>query len=185
MAAPGTKTIRNLNGTWIVNRSLSDDLSDTLAMQGLSWITRKVLTSGGISLSITQNSLTSEDSGDDPIFSIHQEQTVTPGNFKSEDNYVLDGVGRGQKTQAFGALVTNVKFVSIDKVQCGDLGGRLRESGVTEVIEEFSTSKKGAWSTLTTWALEDVDSQRRLTQSSTTEKNGNSVTARLVYDFAN
>lgn len=110
---------------------------------------------------------------------------MTPGNFKSEDNYVLDGVDRDQKTQAFGALVTNVKFVSIDKVQCGDLGGRLRESGVTEVIEEFSTSKKGAWSTLTTWALEDVDSQRRLTQSSTTEKNGKSVTARLVYDFAN
>ncbi|KAL0942748.1 uncharacterized protein CTRU02_200634 [Colletotrichum truncatum] len=184
MAAPDSKTIRDLTGTWIVNRSLSNDLSDTLAMQGLSWITRKVLTTGGIKLVINQSPLLLEKAGSSPVSTLHQEQTVTPGNFKSEDVYVLDGVERDQKTQVFGALVTNVKFVPIDEARDDNVSQRLRESGVTEVIEEFSSSKKAGWSTLTTWALEEVDSQRRFTQSSTTEKNGKSVTVRLVYDYS-
>ncbi|KAK1961597.1 hypothetical protein LY78DRAFT_588372 [Colletotrichum sublineola] len=184
MTAPDSKTIRDLNGTWTVNRSLSDDLSETLGAQGLSWITRKVLTSGGISLTITQNSVASPEPGASVIYQLCQEQTVTPGNFKSEDVYLLDGVERDQRTQAFGALLTSVKFVLIEEARDKELAKRLRDGGVEEVIEEFSTSKRGGWSTLTTWAVENIGGERRFTQSSITEKSGKSVRARLVYDYS-
>lgn len=110
---------------------------------------------------------------------------MTPGNFKSEDIYLLDGVDRDQVTQAFGALLTKVGYATVEDVKDEDLKKSLVESEVTEVISEFSSSKKNGWSTLTIWALENVNGEKRLTQTSFTEKKGKSVKARLVYDFVN
>ncbi|KZZ98899.1 hypothetical protein AAL_02450 [Moelleriella libera RCEF 2490] len=196
MAAPSSKTVRDLNGNWAVvtqNRQLSDDLSATLTMvsfsptkkkQGLSWITRKVLTSGGISLAVSQEDVPAAESDTGAaVVRLHQTQTVTPGGFKSEDVYLLDGVEREQNAQAFGALVTDVKFVTIDEARDKELAGKLQSAGTTEVIEEFSSSKKSGWTTLTTWAFEDVDGLRRFTQNSVTVKGEKSAKARLVYDF--
>lgn len=117
------------------------------------------------------------------VVRLHQTQTVTPGGFKSEDVYLLDGVEREQNAQAFGALVTDVKFVAIDEARDKELAGKLQSAGTTEVIEEFSSSKKSGWTTLTTWAFEHVDGLRRFTQNSVTVKGEKSAKARLVYDF--
>lgn len=108
---------------------------------------------------------------------------MTPGNFKSEDIYLLDGVDRDQVTQAFGALNTKVNWAPIGDVKDEGLNKRLSDAGVSEVISEFSKSTKNGWSTLTIWAIEDVNGERRFTQTSITEKKGKSVTARLVYDY--
>ncbi|KLU85318.1 hypothetical protein MAPG_04346 [Magnaporthiopsis poae ATCC 64411] len=38
MAAPPSKTLRDLNGKWVMNKTLSDSTEPALALQGIGWL---------------------------------------------------------------------------------------------------------------------------------------------------
>ena len=52
MAAPADKTTRDFSGTWVMNKTLSDDSDAILALQGVGWFMRKTLRLATITLSI-------------------------------------------------------------------------------------------------------------------------------------
>ncbi|KAJ5993160.1 hypothetical protein N7451_008884 [Penicillium sp. IBT 35674x] len=54
MAAPQEITLDNLSGRWNMNLVLSDPYDSILKAQGISWLTRKVLTVGSFTLTIRE-----------------------------------------------------------------------------------------------------------------------------------
>jgi len=42
MAAPATKTLKNISGNWILNQKTSDSFEPMLVIQGVSWWKRQV-----------------------------------------------------------------------------------------------------------------------------------------------
>ncbi|KAJ5239496.1 hypothetical protein N7468_004115 [Penicillium chermesinum] len=54
MAAPPSKTIQDLNGTWVANNDLSESSAEILKTQGVNWLTRKVLAMASVTLVINQ-----------------------------------------------------------------------------------------------------------------------------------
>ncbi|KAJ5192814.1 hypothetical protein N7449_008956 [Penicillium cf. viridicatum] len=54
MAAPASKTVRDLNGSWAVNNDLSESSAEILKVQGVNWLTRKVIAMANVTLTINQ-----------------------------------------------------------------------------------------------------------------------------------
>ncbi|KAI2698608.1 hypothetical protein CBS147332_8400 [Penicillium roqueforti] len=55
MAAPSSKTVQDLNGSWTANNNLSEESSaEILKLQGVSWLTRKVIAMANVTLIIDQ-----------------------------------------------------------------------------------------------------------------------------------
>ncbi|KAJ5592074.1 hypothetical protein N7537_008978 [Penicillium hordei] len=54
MVAPGNITIDDLTGRWSMNLQLSDSYDSILKVQGINWLTRKVLNVGSITMTIKQ-----------------------------------------------------------------------------------------------------------------------------------
>ncbi|RAK88589.1 hypothetical protein BO79DRAFT_255251 [Aspergillus costaricaensis CBS 115574] len=55
MAAPASKTIHDLNGSWTANNTLSESSADILKVQGVNWLTRKVIAMAHVTLNISQS----------------------------------------------------------------------------------------------------------------------------------
>ncbi|CAI7585154.1 unnamed protein product [Penicillium palitans] len=54
MAAPASKTVHDLNGSWAVNDNLSESSAEILKVQGVNWLTRKVIAMANVTLIISQ-----------------------------------------------------------------------------------------------------------------------------------
>ncbi|GKZ66661.1 hypothetical protein AnigIFM50267_000529 [Aspergillus niger] len=54
MAAPASKSIHDLNGSWTTNNDLSESSADILKVQGVNWLTRKVIAMANVTLNISQ-----------------------------------------------------------------------------------------------------------------------------------
>ncbi|KOS45920.1 hypothetical protein ACN38_g3111 [Penicillium nordicum] len=54
MAAPASKTVQDLNGSWSVNNDLSESSAEILKVQGVNWLTRKVIALANVTLTIDQ-----------------------------------------------------------------------------------------------------------------------------------
>ncbi|KAL2824336.1 hypothetical protein BJY01DRAFT_256480 [Aspergillus pseudoustus] len=54
VSPPATVSIRNLTGDWTVDKSKNENLDGALKLQGIGWLRRKAVTSGTITLKISQ-----------------------------------------------------------------------------------------------------------------------------------
>ncbi|KAI5867078.1 hypothetical protein GGS23DRAFT_593810 [Durotheca rogersii] len=54
MAAPASKTVRDLNGKWVLNKALSDSVDPALTLQGVSWLVRKAIGAASVTLHVKQ-----------------------------------------------------------------------------------------------------------------------------------
>ncbi|KAL3467930.1 hypothetical protein BJX64DRAFT_282818 [Aspergillus heterothallicus] len=54
VSPPATLSIRDLNGDWTIDKANTENLDAALKLQGIGWLRRKAVTSGTITLKITQ-----------------------------------------------------------------------------------------------------------------------------------
>ncbi|KAJ5570031.1 uncharacterized protein N7459_009461 [Penicillium hispanicum] len=100
MAAPADITIKNLNGQWVMDATLSDPTDSILALQGMSWFLRKALPYATVTLHVHEY----PDSEKPQVYHIDIEQVVTGGISASTESRVLDWEERGHEDNIFGAL---------------------------------------------------------------------------------
>ncbi|KAI4138678.1 MAG: hypothetical protein LQ341_004557 [Variospora aurantia] len=131
MAAPSNKTLKDLNGKWIMvirsllpslspsyfhpddsppsqNKTLSDDTDRILQMQGVGWFLRHAIALATITLTISeyvQDNLTHID--------IHQ---VATGNIQSTEERTLDWVARDHTDGIFGTVKGKSRWVKLKDV---------------------------------------------------------------------
>ncbi|KAF5011921.1 hypothetical protein F66182_15307 [Fusarium sp. NRRL 66182] len=111
MAAPADTTIQNLNGTWVLNKSLSTDIEPLLALQGIGWLTRKAIGVATITLAVTQHiEPNADDPSNAPITKINIEQTAT-GGIKSTESRTTDWRVREHKDRTFGQCAAQSRLV--------------------------------------------------------------------------
>lgn len=99
MATPTNKTIKNLNGSWTMDKSLSSPTENIFKLQGLGWVLRKAIGVATITLHIHAY----PDTEDSKILHVNIDQTVTGGLKGTTEIRVTDGKERDHKDHIFGS----------------------------------------------------------------------------------
>ncbi|KAJ5758980.1 hypothetical protein N7520_006136 [Penicillium odoratum] len=196
MAAPFSKDITDLAGTWSLDRKLSDDPDAVFALQGVPWFTRKALRFASLSLQITQSvslsdassdSITDSSSDIGSVTTMHVKQVVHPGGFNSETSCPLNGVGQDMSLPIFGDIVMQLKYMNTADVK-DDMLRQAFEDGCcsNKVIDEAAYNTRMGWTAHVLWGFEMINGKRYLTRTAVTSKTlkkDETVTARMVYDY--
>ncbi|KAK7737473.1 hypothetical protein SLS53_006546 [Cytospora paraplurivora] len=180
MAAPAEKTLRDLNGTWVMNKSLSDSTDPALALQGIGWLTRKAI-------GIATVTLHAKEYVDEQGWThIDIDQTATGGIKGTAENRTLDNTFREHSDWLFGHVQGRTGWVA-SKDEIGDgtdeflKGGW--EEGQTEWIVNRVESLDSGWVATQVWGFGIIDGERRYARNTVVTKGKERVELRLVYDF--
>lgn len=138
MAAPSNVDLNKLSGTWVMNKSLSDDTDAILAMQGVGWFLRRAIALATVTLHIkvyrapasaspssssSPTNLTAAatsigapqaDDDDSPVTHIDIEQTATGGIKGTTELRTLDWTARPHADYLFGKLEGKSRWVDLD-----------------------------------------------------------------------
>ncbi|KAJ5949534.1 hypothetical protein N7454_001118 [Penicillium verhagenii] len=100
MAAPADITIKNLNGQWVMDATLSDPTDRILTLQGVSWFVRKALPYATVTLHVHEYT----DSENPLVYHIDVNQTVTGGIKGTKEARTLDWQERIHVDTIFGTI---------------------------------------------------------------------------------
>ncbi|KAJ5217194.1 hypothetical protein N7468_010202 [Penicillium chermesinum] len=128
MAAPADATIKNLNGKWVMDSTLSDPSDSILALQGMSWFLRKALPYATVTLYVKEY----PDSSDPKVYHIDVDQVITGGITGTKEARTLDWQERDHKDAIFGTVKGRSRFLRARK-----------EDGVARPAVEFCTKAGG------------------------------------------
>jgi hypothetical protein len=98
MAAPADITIKNLNGEWTLDKSVSNDADPVLALQGMSWLTRKAIGLATLTLKVHQY----PDSANPTVINIDIDQIATGGIKGTSEKRITDWTARPHTDHIFG-----------------------------------------------------------------------------------
>ena len=177
MAAPPEISLQNLAGNWTLNKELSDDFSDVLALQGVNFLIRKAITSASIHLRITQPS----------VDKLNMEQTAISASIPgTTEQYILDWEWRSSRDAFFGEIEGRSRWISQSQArQTGAEGDWEESDSEGKLIEATGKKPDGAWTATHLWGFEGVGGLRRHTRRvDVTSKDGNTLKVRMVYDLA-
>ncbi|KAL2848560.1 hypothetical protein BJY01DRAFT_211569 [Aspergillus pseudoustus] len=109
MATPREITFANYNGSWTMERTISDPTDPVLAMQGLSWFMRTTLAW----VSVTLNTKQYQEPGttDKTIQHIDVDNIVTGGVQGSSEQRITDWKKREHSDNIFGKVEGQSRFV--------------------------------------------------------------------------
>ncbi|EHK20210.1 uncharacterized protein TRIVIDRAFT_48080 [Trichoderma virens Gv29-8] len=181
MATPIEANILDVTGRWRLNRSLSDSLESTFALQGIPWIVRKIINWADLELQYIKLPVESDRTATKFSF----KQTVRPGGFDTKNEYIVDGKKRTDTVPIFGEITMHCDYVGLHALTSGQLLGRDIESVDEEhaAIVEVVESENMGWVTTTVWGFETIDGERRLCKYNTTVKGDLVEKATMVHDY--
>ncbi|KAK1832816.1 hypothetical protein QBC39DRAFT_403580 [Podospora conica] len=194
MAAPLSKTIGDLSGKWIMNKSQSNPVEPALVLQGIGWATRKIVGMSTITLTVSQYkappSPPADPSGPE-VTHIEIEQTGTGGLKGSTERRCLDFVFREHSDWLFGTVRGQTKWVTpadvTDKFLQGDgqwlegdeeKGGPAGETHLWSHVE----SVDNGWTADQIWGFQLVEGVRKHVRLIVVAKGAERAEIKLVYD---
>ncbi|KAJ5732511.1 hypothetical protein N7493_003992 [Penicillium malachiteum] len=142
MAAPADITIKNLNGQWVMDSTLSDPTDPILALQGMSWFLRKGLSYATVTLHIHQYT----DAEKPLVYHIDVDQVITGGIKGTSERRVLDFTEREHTDDIFGTVRGLSKMVRGAKNENGKLAPAVElqsKVGVPELDEKLQKFLRG------------------------------------------
>ncbi|RDL40496.1 uncharacterized protein BP5553_00475 [Venustampulla echinocandica] len=109
---------------------------------------------------------------------------IWPGNFNSQDSYILDSVARESTVPVFGAIAVLAKYVPVAGIEDMDVRAKFETSDEPQTaIVEVVRSVVNGWETTSIWGFEEVEGERRYVRHSLTKKGDQELKLRFVYDF--
>ncbi|KAF2498229.1 hypothetical protein BU16DRAFT_455320 [Lophium mytilinum] len=165
MAAPATATVRDLSGSWHMNKKYCGDTDGVLALQGIGWLTRK-----GIGMASVTQVTTSYPDADDPSKThIDFTQVVTGGIKGTTELRTLDWKWRAHTDHLFGDLKGRSQFTKLAKLEeaVKEVKGGVAEDAKFmaegwdeatkegEVVEAYVENEKGGWVAWQIWGFVD------------------------------
>ncbi|KAK1769982.1 hypothetical protein QBC33DRAFT_307894 [Phialemonium atrogriseum] len=193
MAAPASRTLKDLNGKWTMNKTLSDSPDPALALQGIGWLTRKAIGLASITLDIKEYegvpSPPSEAAG--PATHIEIEQLATAGVKGTTEKRCVDGEWREHGDWLFGRVRGRSNWIASaadveDKFLAGGwLAGEGEASGPAGegLLESYVESLDSDWTARQIWGFQTVEGERRYCRNIVVAKGAQRVEIRLVYDY--
>ncbi|KAH7087011.1 hypothetical protein FB567DRAFT_471107 [Paraphoma chrysanthemicola] len=197
MAAPASVNIKNLQGKWILNKTLSDSPDPVLALQGIGWLTRKAIGLATVTQHLKQYPTTGADGS--PATQIDIDQTSTGGVKGTSEKRTLDWQYRGHTDWLFGTLQGKTRYNTLQAVTEENKGkgveeedakflveGWLKETEEGEIVESFVDNDGNKWTGWQIWGFAEINGERRLTRRfAIRRKNKDEVVRiRMTYDWA-
>ncbi|KAM5356198.1 hypothetical protein ACJ41O_002844 [Fusarium nematophilum] len=184
MAAPAEKTITDLNGKWVLNKTLSDSSEPILALQGIGFFIRKSVNIATISLEINQYSAPPKppNTSTDVFTHIDIVQSAS-GLTSTQENRCLDETFREHSDWLFGAVTGKSKFITLDEVDDEFLKKGWLVEGDGKFILSYVESKTNGWIATQVWGFEEINGERRYARHVLVTKGSERVTGKLVYDY--
>ncbi|KAI1082996.1 hypothetical protein F5B20DRAFT_578071 [Whalleya microplaca] len=205
MAAPATKTIKDLSGKWVLNKTLSDSIDPALALQGVGWLTRKAIGAATVTLHVKQyqGAPLPPSTSPEPVTRIDIEQVVTAGMKGNAELRCLDFEFRDHKDWLFGHVRGQSKWVGADELAAlvadarskgwveGDFVGegwleaeeeKGGPAGETHVYNHVESLDAG-WTAIQVWGFQTVGGERRHVRNVVVAKDGKYASIKLIYDW--
>ncbi|KAL5121344.1 hypothetical protein ACEQ8H_000812 [Pleosporales sp. CAS-2024a] len=196
MAAPANVNIKNLQGKWIMNKTLSDSPDPVLALQGVNWLTRKAI---GLT-TVTQHLRQLSADGEAASTEIVVEQFGTAGVQGTTERRTMDWRDRRHEDWLFGTLVGRARYSTLEALvrEAQAKGGEemedanylvdawSQETEQGEMVESFADNEAAKWTAWQVWGFADINGERRLTRRFVIRKKDKNkvVRVRLTYDWA-
>ncbi|KZF25955.1 hypothetical protein L228DRAFT_242344 [Xylona heveae TC161] len=178
MAAPDATTIRDLSGTWVMNKTLSDDPDPILQLQGIGWFLRTAIGLATITLHAKQYVT------EDGVTHIDIDQTATGGIKGTSENRELDWQFRKHSDYIFGAVQGRSRFIKLEDVEDEFLkSGWLDEIKQDVAIQNYVESLDAGWIANQIWGFELIEGRRHYVRHVVVTKGDKREQARLVYDY--
>ncbi|KAL2148149.1 hypothetical protein VTH82DRAFT_8736 [Thermothelomyces myriococcoides] len=193
MAAPADKNIGDLNGKWIMNKTLSSNIEPGLALQGVGWVTRKAVSMATLTLTVKQfvaPPSPPSDPANPPVTHIEIEQTGTGGIKGSTEKRCLDDTFRDHSDWLFGHVRGKSYFlkpedISDEFLRSGWLEGddeKKGPNGETHIISYVESYDNG-WTATQIWGFKIIEGVRRYVRNVVIAKDSERVELQLVYDW--
>lgn len=186
MAAPPEKTLHDLNGSWIMNKSESGNTDAVLSLQGVGWFIRKTIGFATVTLNFKHYN---EDDGTERI---DIDQVITPGLQGTRELRALNWEWRDHEDIVFGAVRGRSRWIKITDLPDDEDGKYMKdgwdaatvESG--ELIESYVESKTKGWTANQTWGFETLNGVRKYTRHVIVkDKSGKKILKlKIYYDYA-
>ncbi|RYP07099.1 hypothetical protein DL764_002731 [Monosporascus ibericus] len=210
MAAPANKNIGDLNGKWVLNKTLSDPTDPALALQGLGWMLRTAIGLATITLDVKQYTgpPKSPSTSAEPATHVDIEQTVTGGVKGNTERRCLDWEMRSHSDYMFGSVrgqsrwvpggdelarvVAEVEPVGVAYLKGGaDQGEWLEDEaegrgpgGETHILSFARNVDEGrGWIATQVWGFQNVGGERRYVRLVVVAKGEERVNMKMVYDY--
>jgi len=182
MAAPPEITLKDLTGAWVMNKTLSDDTDAVLALQGVSWFTRKAIAWATITLHTKQYTPS------DGITHIDIDQTATGGVKGTTENRLLDWTERSHSDYMFGDLKGKSRWVNLDGEGLDSFlteGWLEEEAGPNgeKHVQSWVLNEANGWTAEQIWGFAIVEGARYHTRRVVVTKGEEVLKIRLVYDW--
>ncbi|KAK3335397.1 hypothetical protein B0T19DRAFT_470670 [Cercophora scortea] len=193
MAAPPSKTIKDLSGKWVMNKSQSSPIEPALVIQGIGWVTRKVVGLATLTLDVKQYSgppsPPAEPSAPE-VTHIEIEQTGTGGMKGTTEKRCLDNAFREHSDWLFGTVRGQTKWIATADIAdkflaegwlegADEAGG---PNGETHVLSHVESLDNG-WTATQTWGFQLVDGVRKYVRHVVVAKGTQRAELTLVYDY--
>lgn len=176
MSAPPEKSLKNLSGNWKLNKSLSDDISPVLELQGVNSLLGKAISMASVHLKISQPSEKE----------IHIAQTATAASIPgTTEQYILDYQWRENKDPFFGQVKGRSRWIDRNEIDEEGLKDGLDKFDEGQLIEATGGDVDGKWSATHVWGFLDVQGQRKHVRKVVVKgRNKEEVRVMMVYDWA-
>lgn len=182
MAVPTEMTTLNLSGKYTQNKAQSDDADEILRLQGVSWVTRTIISKATLYLTINHRT-------EDGVEVITVDQVLSGGVGSSSETRVLDWNEREVEDKLFGPVVTRTRRAKLEELERDFLKEGwpedVRELGVINTSGHSDTPKSGRhWIAEMAWGIQAIEGERKYTRHVYfIGPGGEEITVRLVYDY--
>lgn len=168
------------------NKTLSDDTDAVLALQGISWFTRRIISMATITLHVKQYT------SDDGNTHIDIDQTATGGIKGTTELRELNWTFRDHEDHLFGNLKGRSRWITLDNPEIPD--SFLKEGWLEEDaenggpngerhVESYVINDEKGWDGEQIWGFSIVDGKRYYTRRVIIKKGDTALKVRLVYNW--
>ncbi|KAK1221594.1 hypothetical protein PQX77_015607 [Marasmius sp. AFHP31] len=199
MAVPADFRTLDISGRFIMNKTLSDtpSIDNILSAQGVSWMLRKSIGLGTVTLGISHYHTPSPSPSSSAEEHIDITETLNPGNIKGTpdrrvlvwdqrvdtDDWIFGPVGG--RTRRLAPTDADIGLVDddVEWMKSGWTEDTVRDGIIHCRDESLKTGKKG-WVVVQFWGIEEINAERRYTRHLLfTGGDGKVIRARFVYDY--
>ncbi|KAI4157386.1 MAG: hypothetical protein LQ342_008313 [Letrouitia transgressa] len=187
MAAPPEIALTDLNGYWVMSKSLSDPLDPVLTLQGINWLIRKIVSMATVTMHVI------EFADENGTTNITIEQTATGGIKGETEVRKLDWSEVPHSSGVFGEMNNRSRWTGIGSSAESGGGGPLHpwltegwleektaEDG-KEHIQNWVVNERSGWTAEQVWGFAEVNGERHHVRKFMVKKDEEEAKARMVY----
>ncbi|KAH7912587.1 hypothetical protein BJ138DRAFT_769527 [Hygrophoropsis aurantiaca] len=185
MASPPNVDTTNLNGRFLMNKSLSDSSDEILRLQGVSWFKRRAISMFSLTLVVKHYK------DDDGVEHIDIDQTLSGGIPGTSENRTLNFQEHTEDDDVFGAVIGKSRRVDLKEIEDEFLrNGWTDDTYEQHAIQSIAwsdTPRSGkTWRAVQTWGFEVKNGERRYARHvkfTSSDRPEGPIEVRLYYDY--